>query len=572
MSGDISDAKGSSRVSGLVAALRSPKADVAGGASIHRSENLESVLPQGHRARLIWDYALACMGKDVLSGTTSEGSAASVPSPVLVAVWVYAISKKIGGVKDIVELCRVHPGFRWLCAETAVDEKKLLAFRSQANSDDTLARCLAGLTESGALGKVRQQRIEKSDERLLACFEECRALIQSLRLQLDAPISDVLKRRLVAVPEQKKRRQERVSAALESFDRLTDLQISIQRKLRDQQKQEMAKAVPPPLPPLPVIVRPVLGDEPKLPWSITRDESGRYRGALLVALLVFLVISSVASFYSPPPIERAEAEKLSPRLATLVLERRELPKPPPVKVEEVIKPKEQKVEEPIEKAPEKLASEPRREVVSGKPTKEVVAAAREKASQTGLVAMRSQLAALRGLSASSSLQQEQGSVGAEGSAQRVERDLIGMVATSGSGGVATGAVAYAGGGSLAGHKTTQVQSKAGAPTLAEIKKETKGGKRSNEDIKLGFDTNKSALYAIYRRALRENPALEGRVVLKLTIDAFGQVTACSVASSALKDPALEEKLISRVQLINFGARSGVESWTGTYHVDFVPSS
>lgn len=328
-----------------------------------------------------------------------------------------------------------------------------------------------------------------------------------------------------------------------------------------------------------LLLRPVLGVEPALPWSDPAGADPRLRRVMLVMLGLFVITSAVTYFAKLPPIERAEAEKISPRLAKLVLEKQEKPKPVPVKVEEV-KQKELKPDEkPLEKAASEVKQEQRRELATAKqPLTQEVAAAREKASNSGLVAMRDQLAALRSLSSeSSSLTQNQQSVGMEGTSARVERDLIGKVATSGSGGVAGAVIAHSGGGKLASHTTTQVRGGSGAgggsgPSLAEINKEAKSGKRSNEDIKLGFDANKSALYAVYRRALRENPTLEGRVVFKLTVDASGQVTACSIVSSAFKDPALEEKLVQRIQLINFGARPGVAAWTDTYHIDFVPAS
>ena len=220
-----------------------------------------------------------------------------------------------------------------------------------------------------------------------------------------------------------------------------------------------------------------------------------------------------------------------------------------------------------ETRPQDVVREP-----SKKPTAQEVAEARERASKTGLVAMRDQLAALRDLGNTDSLRQEQTQVGTEGTERRVERDLIGKAATAGSGGVATKSIAHAGGGTLQGRQTAKVGGPAGGgPSLAEIERESKGSKRTAEEIKLAFDANKSAIYGIYRRALRANPLLEGRVVLKLTIDPSGQVSACSIVSSALKDPELEEKLVARVQLINFGTRPKLETWTGTYHIDFVPS-
>lgn len=94
--------------------------------------------------------------------------------------------------------------------------------------------------------------------------------------------------------------------------------------------------------------------------------------------------------------------------------------------------------------------------------------------------------------------------------------------------------------------------------------------RSLEEIQLVMDRNKGGLYAIYNRALRRNPALQGKVVLKLTIAPSGAITACEVVSSELRDPELERKVVARVKLINFGAKD-VSAITLNYPIFFAPS-
>lgn len=299
---------------------------------------------------------------------------------------------------------------------------------------------------------------------------------------------------------------------------------------------------------------------PALPWSVNAAERRRSRRIAAGALAIFVVVALLLSVLTPPPIDRAEAEKLPPRLAKLLMEQRE----PPPKPEPVIK------EPPKEEPKPEVKEEKPQEVPQVKPTEVQVRQAREKASKSGLLAMKDQLAALRELS-TDALQQPQAKVGAAGTEQAVERDLIGRKATSGSGGVAAAAVSHGGGGTLAGRATTQVATAAGTPALAEVRAKERSPKRTPEEIKLAFDANKSAIYGLYRRALRQNPLLEGRVIVKLTVAPSGEVTACSIVSSALNDPDLESKLVARIQLINFGARAGVETWTGDYHIDFVPT-
>ena len=85
-----------------------------------------------------------------------------------------------------------------------------------------------------------------------------------------------------------------------------------------------------------------------------------------------------------------------------------------------------------------------------------------------------------------------------------------------------------------------------------------------------FDKNKGAIYALYNRALRRNPMLQGKVVLKLTIAPSGQVTSCEIITSDLEDAELERKLVQRVKLFRFNDKD-VEAVTTTKPIDFFPA-
>ncbi len=95
--------------------------------------------------------------------------------------------------------------------------------------------------------------------------------------------------------------------------------------------------------------------------------------------------------------------------------------------------------------------------------------------------------------------------------------------------------------------------------------------RTGGDIARIFDRFNGALQALYQRALRDNPALQGSVTLKLSIAADGTVTDCSVVSSQLNDPELEQKIVVRVKLFHFDPVSG-GSWTGNHTINFLPPS
>lgn len=120
----------------------------------------------------------------------------------------------------------------------------------------------------------------------------------------------------------------------------------------------------------------------------------------------------------------------------------------------------------------------------------------------------------------------------------------------------------AGGGGGAGLGAT----KGGTLTKASSGKAS----RSIEEIKLVFERHKGALYALYKRALRDDPALQGKVVLELRIAPGGQVDTARIVSSEIEAEELERKLLARIRQFDFGAKA-VEVMAVTWPVDFLPS-
>ncbi len=179
------------------------------------------------------------------------------------------------------------------------------------------------------------------------------------------------------------------------------------------------------------------------------------------------------------------------------------------------------------------------------------------------------------------------------------RAMITSNATNGSGGINTAAYSKnTGGGGLAGRATTMVEGVIGGGggggaggggargrgdgTGSGIGgggggaggTATKGGggkaSRAIEDVRLVFERNKGSIYAIYNRALREEPSLQGKVVLKLTIAPSGAVTDLRIVSSELHQAEVESKLLARIRTFDFGAKD-VNEMVVNYPLDFLPS-
>jgi hypothetical protein len=62
------------------------------------------------------------------------------------------------------------------------------------------------------------------------------------------------------------------------------------------------------------------------------------------------------------------------------------------------------------------------------------------------------------------------------------------------------------------------------------------------------------------------------MVLRLTIQPDGTVSACKLDSSDMNSPALESQIVERVLKFNFGPKEGVPAVTILYPIDFLPAS
>jgi len=99
-----------------------------------------------------------------------------------------------------------------------------------------------------------------------------------------------------------------------------------------------------------------------------------------------------------------------------------------------------------------------------------------------------------------------------------------------------------------------------------------GPARTDEEIQIVFDRYKASFYRLYNRELRNNPALKGQMVLRLTIEPDGSVSMCALQSSDMDSPDLAAQVVGRVKTINFGAKDGVPTVTIVYPIDFLPAA
>jgi TonB family protein len=313
-----------------------------------------------------------------------------------------------------------------------------------------------------------------------------------------------------------------------------------------------------------------------LPWNGDPDQEQRF-AKLWRALLIGGVLLGIVIWLLPVPESMGPlTTSVPPRLAKVLIEK-EIPPPPPPPP-----PPEIKEEKPPELKPEVKPRE-RPQLDDLARTRK----ARENASQAGLMALKDDLADIRQQFEfnKDQLKQTANTTGEVDGPSKSERSLITSKIGTASAGVSSAGQSRgfgSGVGNLGGHSTTQVVGSFGGSGTGSaavggsgrdgVRRSGQSGKgsRSREEIELIFDRNKGAIYALYSRALRDRPELQGKMVLEFTISATGEVTMCRIVSSELNDPDLERKIVSRVKLFRFDAKD-VESITTTKPIDFFPA-
>lgn len=300
-----------------------------------------------------------------------------------------------------------------------------------------------------------------------------------------------------------------------------------------------------------------------LPWDIKRPDIRNFRKWLSIMLLTVLVAGAVIPWLPVPEVDRQELEELPPQLARIMLEKPEpVVPPPPVAKPEIV---EDVVPEPeVEKVVEPEV------VIEPEPT---VADAQEKASISGLLAFKDAFADMRDAVDMEKLQDTGAIQQGSGEAASIDRSVLTSKHGTRSAGVNVTALSRdTGGVALAGRETTKVDVPVGSTGEGGVRKprELDARQRSIEEIRRVFDSNKGAIFAIYNRALRQDPTLQGKVVLELVISPSGEVIDCKVVASEITDEAVVAKIINRIRMFNFGKRD-VGTTTISYPVHFLPT-
>jgi protein TonB len=290
----------------------------------------------------------------------------------------------------------------------------------------------------------------------------------------------------------------------------------------------------------------------ELPWAQSEESERQFKKLLRILLIICTVLAILIYLLPAPKRAKPSVDDLPDRVVQLIVERPKPPPPPPPP-------------EPEDKPePEKPKPEQQKPVEKPKPN----------VRNQGMLALADELADLRDQNLDLADPQLKTPV----ADARSERNLITSQAGRTSGGINTANLArgFGGGaGAIGTHSTTQVQHGAGLDPNAggRVQRTGTSGKnsRASEEVEMVLDRNKGALYALYQRALRDLPEMEGKLVLEFTIAPTGEITMCRVISSELNNPELEKKIVARVRLIRFKP-ADVEPLTVSKPIEFFPNA
>jgi transposase len=203
-----------------------------------RPMDLESLLPEGHRARLVWAWVerqdLSGMYAAIKVREGGVGRSAIAPE-ILLGLWLYATLDGVGSARQLSRLVLEHDAYRWISGGVQVNHHSLSDFRVGHGEplDELLSTSLAALMAAGA---VKLQRVAQDGVRVRASagaasfrrkgslqenLERARERVRKLKADLDADPAQDSRRKIAAQGRARREMQQRVQEAL---DRLPELE------------------------------------------------------------------------------------------------------------------------------------------------------------------------------------------------------------------------------------------------------------------------------------------------------------------------------------------------------------
>ena len=203
-----------------------------------RASDLESLLSEDHRARLVWGYVVRQDLSKLIEAVKARGSnagRAAIDPHILFALWLYATLQGVGSGREVTRLCQEHDAYRWICGGVSVNYHAVNDFRAGNATlmDELLTDNVAALAAAGAisLGRVAQDGMRVRADAGAASFrrqaslqvhlKEASELVQTLKTQAQADPGQAKRQAHAAQLRAAQEREQRIQAALEQLPEVT---------------------------------------------------------------------------------------------------------------------------------------------------------------------------------------------------------------------------------------------------------------------------------------------------------------------------------------------------------------
>ena len=308
-----------------------------------------------------------------------------------------------------------------------------------------------------------------------------------------------------------------------------------------------------------------------MPWTRGGEDDRRFRKSVTSALAICLILALLFPLIHLPALTTPEQE-LPDEALHITMAQLPRPAPPPRPVPPP--PPKLAAQKPVEKPTPQQWRKPQSEAPV-----EAAQAPVEPKPETGLLAFRQKLAALTDAQLTPELGAQARLNNSANSAANPERSMLTKSAPGSSGGINLASISRSlgpGDGSerSAIHGSSLTQAASGIAAATPVSRPLSGGPgaaRTDEEIQIVFDRHKAQLYRLYNAELRRDPTLQGKMILRLTIEPDGSVSLCKLQATDMDAPDLSAQVVDRVRTFNFGAKA-VPAVTIVYPIDFLPAA
>jgi transposase len=215
---------------------------------VMRAASLDSLLPDDHRARVVWEYVqgvdLCPLYEGIRSVEGRAGRDATDPR-ILLALWLYATLEGVGSARQLARLCEDHVAYQWMCGGVSMNYHTLSDFRVAHPEflDHLLTQSVATLMHEGlvTMDRVAQDGMRVRASAGAASFRR-RPTLEECQAQAKEQV-DALAQELEEDPASSNRRQDaaRSRAARERSERIRQAQAEL-AKIEAKKKEEEEKA------------------------------------------------------------------------------------------------------------------------------------------------------------------------------------------------------------------------------------------------------------------------------------------------------------------------------------------